>query len=176
MVIGVAEHDGFAQHQDGTAGLFLEEPAGGVVVAQHEVVGGVALGAVDLLLQGAMECGVRQLADRVVAGADGGYDKGHEVKGSRGLGGGVEIGCRHAEHALDAGWISDGNLNVVLRTKSGARVEFRRLDEDAFHRVEGLVPASPQTMNVVQHSSVKVVTPIGPVLWKRYSRTLRNFL
>ena len=58
VVVGVAEHDGFAEHHDGPAGLFLEEPADGGVVANDEIVGGVAFWAVDLLLESAMERGV----------------------------------------------------------------------------------------------------------------------
>ena len=82
MSVAVAEHDGFAEHHDGAAGFFVEEAADGSVVVDDEIVGGVAFGAVDLLLEGAMEGGVGELADGVVAGADGGYDERHEVKGT----------------------------------------------------------------------------------------------
>jgi len=70
----MAEHDGFAKHHDGATGFLFEESADGLVVVENEVVGGVALGAVDLLLKGAMEGGLGKPADGVVAGADGGYD------------------------------------------------------------------------------------------------------
>ena len=84
MAVAVAEHDGFAKHHDGAAGLLFEEATDGGIVVHYEIVGGVALGAVDLLLEGAMEGGVGELADGVVAGADGGDDERHEVKGTRG--------------------------------------------------------------------------------------------
>ena len=74
VVIGVTEHDSFSKHHDGATGFFFEESADGLVVVEHQVIGCVALGAVDLLLEGAMEGSVGQLADGVVAGADGGDD------------------------------------------------------------------------------------------------------
>ena len=82
MAVAVPEHDGLAQHQDGPARLFLEEAADGGVVVDDEVVGSVALGTDELVFEGAMEGSVGQLADGVVAGADGGYDEGHVVKGT----------------------------------------------------------------------------------------------
>jgi len=82
--VAVALHDRLFEHEDGAAGFFFEEAANGGVVVDDEVVGGVALGAEELGFEGAMKGGVGELADGVVAGADGGYDEGHEVKGSRG--------------------------------------------------------------------------------------------
>jgi len=79
MAVGVAEHDGLAQHHDGAAGFFVEEAADGGVVVDDEVIGRVALGADELGLEGAMERGFWKLTDGVVAGADGGNDEGHEI-------------------------------------------------------------------------------------------------
>jgi len=74
VVGGVAEHDGLAQHLDVAAGFVGEVAADGVVVVGNEDVGGLALGAVDRVLEPAVEgCG-REWGGGVGAGPDGGDD------------------------------------------------------------------------------------------------------
>lgn len=48
----------------------------------------------------------------------------------------LELGGGHAEDALDAVGIADGDLHVRLRVKAGAGIDGAALDEDAAERVE----------------------------------------
>ena len=74
VVARVAEHDGFAEHLEMAAGFVGEVAADGVVVVENEDVGGFALGAVDGVLEPAVEGGGRERCGGVGAGADGGDD------------------------------------------------------------------------------------------------------
>ena len=74
VVGGVAEHDGLAEHLEMAARFVGEVAADGVVVVEDEDVGGLALGAVDGVLQPAMKGGGREWGGWVGAGADGGDD------------------------------------------------------------------------------------------------------
>ena len=74
VVGGVAEHDGLAEHLEVAAGFVGEVAADGVVVVEDEDVGGLALGAVDGVLQPAVEGGGREWGGGVGAGTDGGDD------------------------------------------------------------------------------------------------------
>jgi hypothetical protein len=79
VVGGVTEHDGLAEHLEMAAGFVGEVAADGVVVVEDEDVGGLALGAVDGVLEPAVEGGGREWGGGVGAGADGGDDhKGRE--------------------------------------------------------------------------------------------------
>ena len=74
MVGGVAEHDGLAEHLEVAAGVVGEVAADGVVVVEDEDVGGLAFGAVDGVLEPAVEGGGRERGGGVGAGTDGGDD------------------------------------------------------------------------------------------------------
>jgi len=60
VVGGVAEHDGFAEHLEVAAGIFCEVAADGVVVGADEHVGSFAFGAIDGVLEPAVEGGGRE--------------------------------------------------------------------------------------------------------------------
>ncbi len=74
VVGGVAEHDGFAKHLEMAAGFVFEVAGDGVVVVEDEYVGGLAFGAVDGVLEPAVEGGGRERGGGVGAGSDGGDD------------------------------------------------------------------------------------------------------
>ena len=55
-VVGAVSHeDGFGEEGNEGAGVFGEPTVDGLVVVDHEVVGGVALGAEELGFEGTME-------------------------------------------------------------------------------------------------------------------------
>ena len=81
VVGGVAEHDGLAQHLKMAAGFVGEVAADGVVVVEDEGVGGLALGAIDGVLEPAVEGGGRERGGGVGAGADGGDDHKAGIRG-----------------------------------------------------------------------------------------------
>ena len=74
VAMGVAAEDGLAQQRDVAAGLALKVAADGPVVIGDEHVSGLALGAVDGLLQRAVEGRRRQRCDGIGSGFDGGED------------------------------------------------------------------------------------------------------
>src|SRR5665213_2346082 len=74
-VVGtVAREDGLAKHGEVAAGVFGEVAGDGVVVVDDQGVGGLALGAVDGVLEPAVEGRRRKWGDRVGPGADCGND------------------------------------------------------------------------------------------------------
>ena len=81
VVGGVPEHHGFAEYLEVAAGVVGEVAADGVVIGEDEDVRGFALGAVDGVLQPAMEGGGRKRGGGVGAGTDGGDDhKGRDLE------------------------------------------------------------------------------------------------
>ena len=74
VVGGVAEHDGLAEHLEVAARVVGEVAGDGVVVGEDEDVGGLALGAVDGVLEPAVEGGGWERGGGVGAGTDGGDD------------------------------------------------------------------------------------------------------
>lgn len=80
--VAVAEEDGLAQQHDQAARLFFKESADRGVVVAYEIVGRIAFGAGELAFQPMVEGGFRQLADGVMAGADGGEYQRHIRKGT----------------------------------------------------------------------------------------------
>ncbi len=178
MPIAMPQHDRLAQQHDGPPRFFIEEPSDGGIVIDDQIVGGVTLGAVQLHLQRAMEGSGGKLSDRVVASANGGNDEGHEVKNKRFdiLGDWGQVLSMHPKDTLDACWITNGNLNVVLRPERRTGVEGWVLDEDAFDRIKGTVSSIAQPVNVIHDSAVEVMTAVGPIFRKRLPRLLRHFL
>jgi hypothetical protein len=77
-VVGAVAHvDGFAKESDEGAGGFGEPAVVGLIPVDGEVVGGVAPGAGEWLLEDAGEGAYAEFADRVGAGADGCYAEVH---------------------------------------------------------------------------------------------------
>ena len=81
-VVGAVSHeDGFGEEGDEGAGVFGEPAADGLVVVDHEVVGGVALGADELGFKGSRERAAFELAEWIGAGTDCGDSEGHGCSG-----------------------------------------------------------------------------------------------
>ena len=82
MSIGVAEVDGLLQHQEQAMRLLLEKAAHRRGIVYDQVVGGAALGTDKLAIKSRVKGGFGQLADRVVAGTNGGNCERHTPEGT----------------------------------------------------------------------------------------------
>jgi hypothetical protein len=84
----------------------------------------------------------------------------------------------NTKDALDALWIADGNLNVILHAEGRPSIQWRPLDKYSLDRVErGLSFLILKTMKIIQHCAIQIVPcPIGLVLWERDTRLLVELL
>lgn len=81
-VVGAVSHeDGFAEELDEWAGFVGEPAVVGLVVVDHEVVGGVAFRADERGFKGSRKGAALELAEWVGAGADCGDSEGHGCSG-----------------------------------------------------------------------------------------------
>ena len=81
-VVGAVSHeDGLGEELDEWAGFIGEPAVHGLVVVDDEVVGGVTLGADELVFEGSWERAALELAEWVGAGTDCCDSKGHGCSG-----------------------------------------------------------------------------------------------
>ncbi len=83
MSTGVAEMNGFLQHQKQAMGVLLEEAADRRGVIHDKIVGSAAFGAGQLAIERGVKGAFGKLANRVMAGANGGDGQRHCLRISR---------------------------------------------------------------------------------------------